>query len=83
MKKNLLNMIGLAPNYFTAGLKLILCFAVLALAQVSATAQNNPSTADKTISGKIVSASGEPLSGVTVGVKNSTHATTTDNRWQL
>jgi TonB-dependent starch-binding outer membrane protein SusC len=79
MKKDLFNIIGFIPKYFSPGFKLILCFVLLAIAQVSVIAQDNPSSADKPISGKIVSALGEPLSGVTVAVKNSTHATITDD----
>jgi TonB-linked SusC/RagA family outer membrane protein len=42
------------------------------------TAQVSPAAADKVISGKVVAASGEPLSGVTVAVKNTSNATVTD-----
>ncbi|MEO6705050.1 MAG: TonB-dependent receptor [Ginsengibacter sp.] len=78
MNKNLLNIIGFIPKYCSPGFKLILCFVLLAMLQVTVTAQDNPSSSDKPISGKIVSATGESLSGVTVGVKNSTRATVTD-----
>ena len=79
MKKDLFKIIGFIPKYFSPGFKLILCFVLLAIARVSVIAQDNPSSSDKPISGKIVSALGEPLSGVTVAVKNSTRATITDD----
>lgn len=81
MKKNLLNILGLIPKYFSPGLKLTLCCFVMSMVQVSLTAQVTPSStvaASKKVSGKIVSASGDPLVGVTVGVKNSASKTTTD-----
>ena len=76
MKKNLLNIIGFIPKYFSPGLKLTLCCIVMAMIQVSVTAQNNAT--GKKISGKVVSALGEPLSGATVGVKNTSNQTTTN-----
>jgi len=78
MKKNLLNNIWFIPKYFSPGLKLALCFALIPIAQFTATAQVSPASADKKITGQVVSASGEPLSEVTVAVKNTTHATITD-----
>ena len=76
MKKNLTNIICSIRKYFSPGLKLTLCYIIMAMIQVSVTAQDN--AAGKQISGKVVSASGEPLSGATVGVKNTTNQTTTD-----
>ena len=81
MNKHLVNIIGLIPTYFSSGLKLTLCFIAMSMVQLSAYAQETPSAtvaADKKLSGKIVAASGEPLPGVTVGIKNSTTKTSTD-----
>jgi TonB-dependent starch-binding outer membrane protein SusC len=74
MKKNLMNNIRSIPRLLSPGLKLCLCFILIAIAQSSATAQ----TTAVRISGKIVTASGEPLQGVTVAEKNTTNATATD-----
>lgn len=57
------------------GVKLTCCFLVLMAMQFPAAAQT---AANTKISGKISSAQGEPLAGVTVAVKNSSVATTTD-----
>ena len=79
MKKNLLNNIWFIPKYFSPGLKLALCSVLIITAQ-AIVAQNPASpTAVKSISGHVVSASGEPLSGVTVAVKNTANATVTDD----
>lgn len=77
MKKHLKNIVGYFPAYFSSALKLTLCCILLVIAQVSVTAQEN-ALPDKNISGKIVSASGDPLVGVTIGIKNSIKKTTTD-----
>lgn len=71
MKKNLTKIIRHIPNYFSRGLKFALCCLLMVMSQEAVYAQ------DKTVSGKIVSATGEPLAGVTVGVKNSDKKTTT------
>lgn len=81
MKKNLLNILGYIPKYFSPGLKLTLCCFVIATMHVSVTAQvatKSTVAVNKKISGKIVSASGEPLIGVTVSEKNGTARTSTD-----
>jgi TonB-linked SusC/RagA family outer membrane protein len=81
MKKNCMNVIQSIPNYFWQGLKLSFCSIILLLLQVSATAQENPAAKavnEIRITWKIVAVSGEPLIGVTVGVKNTTKKTTTD-----
>ncbi|CAN5752949.1 TonB-dependent receptor [soil metagenome] len=75
MKKYLMNMLGQIPTYFPPGLKLTLCCFLISMVQVTVTAQDAP---DKKISGKIMSASGDPLQGVTVAVKNSLAKTSTD-----
>jgi len=81
MKKNLLNIIRFIPKFFSPVLKLALYFVFLALSQVAVMAQNNPAsgTGEKKITGQVVSPSGDPLSGVTVGVKNTGNATTTND----
>jgi TonB-linked SusC/RagA family outer membrane protein len=81
MKKNFMNIMGIFPKYFSPGLKITLCCIIMAMAQVQVNAQEkqtSTATADKKISGKIVSATGEPLIGATVGIKNTTNRTTTD-----
>jgi len=78
MKKNFLNSIWFIPKYFSPGLKLTLCFVLITMMRFTLTAQVSPAAADKVISGKVVAASGEPLSGVTVAVKNTSNATVTD-----
>ncbi|MCW3093269.1 MAG: hypothetical protein JWP81_4338 [Ferruginibacter sp.] len=74
MKKNLTNIIRYIPKQLWPGFKFSCCFLALALLQFSATAQSK----DINISGKVNSAQGESLAGVTVRVKNSNRATTTD-----
>jgi hypothetical protein len=76
MKKILTNIIGYIHRQLWPGLKLAFCFISFALLQVSVTAQ--PTAKDIKISGKVNSAVGEPVIGVTVRVKNSAIATTTD-----
>jgi len=81
MKKNFMNIRGIFPKYFSPGLKITLCCIIMAMAQGQVNAQEkqtSTATADKKISGKIVSATGEPLIGATVGIKNTTNRTTTD-----
>lgn len=81
MKKNFMNIIGIIPKYFSPGLKITLCCIIMAMAQGRVNAQEkqtSTATADKKITGKIVSATGEPLIGATVGIKNTTNRTTTD-----
>lgn len=78
MKKNFLNSIWFIPKHFYPGLKLTLCFILIVILGFTVTAQVSPATADKVVSGQVVAASGEPLSGVTVAVKNTTNATVTD-----
>lgn len=74
MKKNLTYIIRFFHKHFWPGLKLTCCFIVSALLHVSVIAQ----TTDIKISGKITSGLGEPLQGVSIGVKNTTNMTTTD-----
>lgn len=75
MKKNLTNLIRYIPKKLWTGLKLSCCIIALAASQFSVTAQPN---ANVKISGKVNSAVGEAVSGVTVGVKNTTNKTFTD-----
>ena len=75
MKKDIIEIIRSISWLFTPGYKLYLCLIFFVVIQVSAVAQN---VADTKISGKITSASGEPLQGATIGVKNNTNMTTTD-----
>jgi TonB-linked SusC/RagA family outer membrane protein len=74
MKKNFTKPHRFIPGHYWAGLKFSFCFILFAMMQFSVTAQ----TPDIKISGKISSASGEPLQGVSIGVKNTTNMTTTD-----
>ena len=76
MKKNITNVIRYIPKQLWPGFKLTCCFIAFALLQFSVTAQSTPK--DIKISGKVNSAQGEPMIGVTVGVKNTSIATTTD-----
>lgn len=79
MKKHLTNVPGSLPKYISFGLRLALCFVIIAITHFETSAQQNPPRqVEKKISGKIVNAGGEPLAGVTVGVKNTGNATTTD-----
>ena len=73
MKKNLLNNLWLIPNYFPRKLKLVFSLLMLIMMHFTASAQQN----DKEISGTVISNTGEPLSNVTVAVKNTNHATIT------
>ena len=86
MKKNLSNLIKTVHKRFLSVEKFLFCCCFLVLAKISASAQNVPpatTVADKTISGKIVSPSGEALPGVTVGIKNDPKKTTTDENGQF
>ncbi|MEP7108794.1 MAG: TonB-dependent receptor [Ferruginibacter sp.] len=76
MKKDLTKIICYIPTLFRPVLKLSSCFIVFAMLQLSVTAQ--PDARDIVVSGKVNSAQGEPLGGVTIRVKNATKATTTD-----
>jgi TonB-linked SusC/RagA family outer membrane protein len=76
MKKNLLNNMKLLPKYFCRRLNLALCFVLIAMAHFTTSAQ--VPTAEKKITGQVLTVSGEPLPDVTVAVKNTTHATITD-----
>ncbi len=73
MKENLMGINRFISRKFSPGLKLCFCFLLIVLTQVSVSAQTT-----KKIAGKIASAAGEPLPGVTVGEKNTTNMTTTD-----
>ncbi len=77
MKENLTNVIRLIPTKLWPGLKGIFCIIAIVMLQFSASAQADPN--DKPISGKVSSAQGLPMNGVTVAIKNTTKATTTDN----
>ena len=61
------------------GLKLIGCLIALVLLQFSAVAQQN----NISVSGKVNSTQGEPLSGATVSVKNTTNSTTTNTNGEF
>jgi TonB-linked SusC/RagA family outer membrane protein len=74
MKKIITNIIRSVRREFSPGLKLCFGLILIAMMQVTATAQ----TSTIRVSGKISSATGEPLQGVTVGEKNATNMTTTD-----
>ena len=54
--------------------RLTSCFILIAVVQFSVTGQ----TPDIKVSGKITAGSGEPLPGVSIGVKNTTKMTTSD-----
>lgn len=73
MKKNCTNPIRFISQQFSRGLKLCLCFILSVVMQVSVSAQTTTK-----VSGKITSATGDPLVGVTVGEKNTTNMTTTN-----
>ncbi len=72
MKRNQTCMRQSIPDYFFRFVKLVICISIFMLGQFSANAQ------DENISGKITGVNGDPLSGVTVAVKNSTITTITD-----
>ena len=73
MKKKIENRIHFNQKYFPVGLKLILCGIMMLMMYYPVNAQDN-----KTISGKVVNSSGEPLAGATVAVSNSATKTITD-----
>jgi TonB-linked SusC/RagA family outer membrane protein len=75
MKYNLKNSILQMQNNFPQVRHLLFCFLLIAGVQNAAFAQN---TAEKRITGKVISASGDPLQGATIAVKNSTKNTTSD-----
>ena len=74
MKTNFTNLSRYILKHYLPGLKFSFCFILIAMMQFSVSAQ----TPDIKISGKITAASGEPLQGVSVGVKNTSRMTTTD-----
>jgi TonB-linked SusC/RagA family outer membrane protein len=80
MKKNLLNIRESVPKHSFRISIILFCLALMALTHNPVMAQDNSATVnvDKVISGKIVSDSGVPLSGVTVAEKNTGNATTTN-----
>ena len=75
MKKNLTKIIRSLPEQLLQGFKLSCCFIAFVLFQLSVNAQP---VKDIKISGKVNSTLGEPLIGVTLRVKNTANATTTD-----
>src|SRR5678815_4812361 len=79
MKKNLLNIRESVPKHSFRISVILFCLALMALTHNPVMAHDNSATVnvDKVISGKIVSDSGVPLSGVTVAEKNTGNATTT------
>jgi outer membrane receptor protein involved in Fe transport len=85
MKKNLINILGSVPKYLSRTSMIILGLTLIALTQNPVMAQDNPTaiSADKVITGKIISDIGVPLSGVTVGVKNSNRATVTNTEGEF
>ena len=74
MKKIFTNTYRFIPRHYWAGLKFSFCFILFAMMQFSVTAQ----TISIKVSGKITSAVGEPLPGVTIAEKSTTNTTTTD-----
>jgi TonB-dependent starch-binding outer membrane protein SusC len=74
MKKHLTNIIRFLPQKVRTGLWLTACTAVLLLMQSNLMAQSK----DIKVSGKVNSAAGEGLIGVTVKVKNAAASTVTD-----
>lgn len=76
MKKNLWNIIRYIPGQILPGLKLICCFIAIAILHSPLSAQ--PDGKVIKISGTVKSALGEPMNAVTVAVKNTTNATTTN-----
>jgi len=75
MKKHFTNIIRYIPRQLKPGSRLLTCIVACMLLQFTATAQQ---TADVKISGKVNSAQGEPLSGITVNEKNTNKSTVTD-----
>ena len=73
MKKNLTNALRFISQQFSPGLKLCLCFILIVVMQASVSAQSTIK-----VSGKITSATGDPLQGATVAEKNTTNMTTTN-----
>jgi TonB-dependent starch-binding outer membrane protein SusC len=74
MKKHLTNIIRLIPKQFTTGLRLTVCFTCFLFIHTASFAQSK----DVTVAGKVNSATGEALVGVTVKVKNAAASTMTD-----
>ncbi|MEO6814496.1 MAG: TonB-dependent receptor [Ginsengibacter sp.] len=85
MKKNLINIIGSVPKYFSRTSRIILFLTLVVFTQTSVLAQDNPVSAadDKVISGKIISDTGVPLTGATVAVKNTNRAATTNDEGEF
>ena len=85
MKKNLINIIGSVPKYFSRTSRIILFLTLVVFTQTSVLAQDNPVSAadDKVISGKIISDTGVPLKGATVAVKNTNRAATTNDEGEF
>lgn len=76
MKNKLQNPIRSFRKHIPRLRDLTLFFILLMGMQVTATAQNN--SQDKRITGQIISASGAPLEGATISVKNTTTTTASD-----
>lgn len=76
MKKNHLNNMKLLTKYFCRRANLVLCFVLIAIANFSTSAQ--VPTAEKKISGQVLTVTGEPLPDVSIAVKNTANATITD-----
>lgn len=74
MKKNLVNIARAIPRLFLPGIRMFCCLVLFIMLQFSVTAQ----VTTIKITGKITSAAGEPLPGVTVGVQKTTNITMTD-----
>ncbi len=72
MKKKFNNIFHFKLKQVVAGLKLGCCFIILMMLQLSVAAQTN------IVSGKVKSATGEALSGVSIKVKNSSIGTATN-----
>lgn len=79
MKKNLTNILGMIPKYISPAIAPVLCLLVMLLSQLPANAQDNSGAGVKKITGRIISDAGTPLTGVTISVKNTRQATTSDD----
>ena len=76
MKQNLTKIIRSVLKQFWPGFKLSCCLIAFGLLSVSVSAQTD--VKEITVKGKVTSAQGEPLNAVSIRVKNTTLATTTD-----
>jgi TonB-dependent starch-binding outer membrane protein SusC len=74
MKKNFTNAIRFIPRFISPGVRFCCCLILMIMMQLPVAAQTTPVK----IAGKITSAAGEPLQGVTVGEKNTSNMTSTD-----